>query len=202
MANYSKFSIYDLELASICHNSELRRLLVSTSNRSILVIEILIVALSCRTDNLVDMCSMRVACTNHKERLDSALLRPGRRMDMHIHMSYCTPSAFRNLVSNYLGMNINDDHNLFLEIDELMTEVQVTPAEIAEELMRNEDADISLDGLIKFLQRKKIEVVEDEARVGDTKRKTMTETETEDEDDQHNFINNCKTKKMTSIEVK
>ncbi|KAI9169148.1 hypothetical protein LWI28_007706 [Acer negundo] len=39
MANYLKFSIYDLELASIHSNSELRSLLVSTSNRSILVIE-------------------------------------------------------------------------------------------------------------------------------------------------------------------
>ena len=39
MANYLKFNIYDLELASIYNNSELRRLLVSTANRSILVIE-------------------------------------------------------------------------------------------------------------------------------------------------------------------
>ena len=39
MANYLKFNIYDLELASIYSNSELRRLLVSTANRSILVIE-------------------------------------------------------------------------------------------------------------------------------------------------------------------
>ncbi|KAI9169095.1 hypothetical protein LWI28_006875 [Acer negundo] len=62
--------------------------------------------------------------------------------------------------------------------------------------MKNEDADIALDGLIKVLQRKKIEVVEDEARVGDNKRKTMSETEAEDVDDQHIFINNCKTKKM------
>lgn len=39
MANYLKFSIYDLELGSIYNNSELRRLLVSTANRSIVVIE-------------------------------------------------------------------------------------------------------------------------------------------------------------------
>lgn len=65
--------------------------------------------------------------TNHKNRLDPALLRPGR-MDMHIHMSYCNPSGFRILVSNYLGIN---DHNLFPEIDELLTKVEVTPAKIA-----------------------------------------------------------------------
>ena len=30
-----------------------------------------------------------VFTTNHKDRLDPALLRPGR-MDLHVHMSYCT----------------------------------------------------------------------------------------------------------------
>lgn len=39
MANYLKFDIYDMELTYLTSNSELRRLLVSTSNRSILVIE-------------------------------------------------------------------------------------------------------------------------------------------------------------------
>lgn len=39
MANYLKFHIYDLELTSLRCNSELKRLLVSTRNRSILVIE-------------------------------------------------------------------------------------------------------------------------------------------------------------------
>ncbi|KAI9168673.1 hypothetical protein LWI28_000265 [Acer negundo] len=225
MANYLKFSIYDLELASIYCNSELRRLLVSTSNRSILVIEDIDCSIELQNrqsgeyepnessqltlsgllnfiDGLWSSCGderVIVFTTNHKERLDSALLRPGR-MDMHIHMSYCTPSGFRTLVSNYLGININDHHNLFPEIDELMTEVQVTPAEIAEELMKNEDADIALEGLIKFLKRKKIEIIEDEAQVGDNKRKSMSETEDgdEDEDDQHIIINNCKTKRMRS----
>lgn len=39
MANYLKFDIYDVELASLRSDAELRRLLVSTKNRSILVIE-------------------------------------------------------------------------------------------------------------------------------------------------------------------
>lgn len=39
MANYLKFDIYDLELTSLQHNAELKRTLVSTGNRSILVIE-------------------------------------------------------------------------------------------------------------------------------------------------------------------
>jgi chaperone BCS1 len=39
MANYLNFDIYDLELTEIGRNSELRRLLISMANRSILVVE-------------------------------------------------------------------------------------------------------------------------------------------------------------------
>ncbi|KAL5760133.1 hypothetical protein ACOSQ2_018971 [Xanthoceras sorbifolium] len=176
MANYLKFNIYDLELANIFNNSELRRLLVSTANRSILVIEDIDCSLELQNrqharydlnersqvtlsgllnfiDGLWSSCGderIIMFTTNHKDRLDPALLRPGR-MDMHIHMSYCTPSGFRILVSNYLGIN---SHKLLVEIDELITEVKVTPAEIAEELMKSEDADIALEGLIKFVKKK------------------------------------------------
>lgn len=39
MANYLKFDNYDLELASLQHNADLKRTLVSIANRSILAIE-------------------------------------------------------------------------------------------------------------------------------------------------------------------
>ncbi|KAI7996643.1 Protein HYPER-SENSITIVITY-RELATED 4 [Camellia lanceoleosa] len=178
MANYLKFHIYDLELTSLQSNSELRRLLVATANRSILVIE----DIDCSSDfenrqvggcnqsdsqltlsgllNFIDglwsSCGderIIVFTTNHKDRLDPALLRPGR-MDMHIHMSYCTPSGFKILATNYLGLN---NHSMFTEIEKLITEVEVTPAEIAEELMKSEEADKALEGLIKFLHKKKRE---------------------------------------------
>ncbi|OVA14810.1 AAA+ ATPase domain [Macleaya cordata] len=141
MANYLKFDIYDLELANLHSNSALRSLLVSTGNRSILVIE----DIDCSVDlqdrkvryggsdpkltlsgllNFIDglwsSCGderIIVFTTNHKDKLDPALLRPGR-MDMHINMSYCTPKGFRLLASNYLS--IHDHHQLFGEIDELM----------------------------------------------------------------------------------
>lgn len=178
MANYLKFHIYDLELTSLKKNSELRRLLVSTANRSILVIE----DIDCSTDfqnreaggynqsdsqltlsgllNFIDglwsCCGderIIVFTTNHKDRLDPALLRPGR-MDMHIHMSYCTPCGFKILASNYLGLT---NHSLFTEIEKLITEVEVTPAEIAEELMKSDEADVALKGLVKYLHMKKID---------------------------------------------
>ncbi|GMY12184.1 AAA-ATPase At5g17760-like isoform X2 [Fagus crenata] len=54
--------------------------------------------------------------------------------------------------------------------------VQVTPAQAAEELVRTEDADTALQGLIKLLMRKKIEGDEaDQKKVGiqDAKMKKM-----------------------------
>ncbi|KAK9177105.1 hypothetical protein WN944_029124 [Citrus x changshan-huyou] len=68
--------------------------------------------------------------TNHKDKLDLTLLRPGH-MDVHIHMSYCTPCGFRMLASNYLWIT---EHPLFSEIEmslELKKVIQV-----AEQLIR------------------------------------------------------------------
>nr|XP_043633465.1 AAA-ATPase At3g50940-like [Erigeron canadensis] len=89
--------------------------------------------------------------TNHKEKLDPALIRPGR-MDVHIHMSYCTPCGFRLLVSNYLGIT---QHKLLEEIEEFIRNVEVTPAEVAEQLLKDDDPDIALGGLVEFIKSKK-----------------------------------------------
>ncbi|KAL3629119.1 hypothetical protein CASFOL_026341 [Castilleja foliolosa] len=199
MANYLKFDVYDLELSSIYSNSELRRTLLCTNNKSIIVIE----DIDCSAQmhnregdsdddsekddssdkltlsgvlNLVDglwsTCGderIIIFTTNHKEKLDPALLRPGR-MDMHIHMGYCTPEGFDVLAFNYLG--INDQPRLVLEIKELIREIEITPAEIAEHLMRNEDVDHALEGVIDLLKQKMEEknrtIVEKEAKENKT----------------------------------
>lgn len=88
--------------------------------------------------------------TNHIEKLDPALLRPGR-MDMHIHMSYCTPCGFKLLAANYLGIK---DHKLFKEIEELIDMANVTPAEVAEQLLKEDEAEDSLKGLINFVHKR------------------------------------------------
>ncbi|KAK8710395.1 hypothetical protein V6N13_145719 [Hibiscus sabdariffa] len=89
--------------------------------------------------------------TNHKEKLDPALLRPGR-MDVHIYMGYCTPAVFRKLAASYLGIK---DHELFGCIDDLIKSIEVTPAEVAQQLMMTTDEPrLALEGLIEFLNSK------------------------------------------------
>ncbi|KAG9132274.1 hypothetical protein Leryth_012955 [Lithospermum erythrorhizon] len=181
MANYLKFDIYDLELTSLYSNSELRRILVSTTNRSIIVIEDIDCSVEMQDrangnegsntkltlsgllnfiDGLWSSCGderIIIFTTNHKDKIDPALLRPGR-MDMHIHMSYCTNNSFKILAYNYLG--INDHPRLFGEVEGLIEDSKVTPAEVAEELMRSEEPDVALDGVVNLLKRKRIEVDE------------------------------------------
>uniref|UniRef100_A0ACD5T6P0 Uncharacterized protein n=1 Tax=Avena sativa TaxID=4498 RepID=A0ACD5T6P0_AVESA len=195
IANHLRFDIYDLELTGVDSNSDLRRLLVGMTNRSILVVEDIdcTIELMQREEqdedkekakskskdkekkkaedkvtlsgllNFVDGLwstsgeeRIIIFTTNYKERLDPALLRPGR-MDMHIHMGYCTPEAFRILVNNYHAI---DYHATYPEIEELIKEVTVTPAEVAEVLMRNDDTDVALDDLVELLNSKKKEAKE------------------------------------------
>ncbi|ESQ31040.1 hypothetical protein EUTSA_v10011999mg [Eutrema salsugineum] len=175
IANHMRYHIYDLQLQSISDDGELRNILISTENRSILLIE----DIDCGSDasrrrqkkkkeddsdedddGLWSSCGEEriiIFTTNHKEKLDPALLRPGR-MDVHIHMDYCTPYVFKKLVAMYLKTN---DHVLFDPIEKLVLEVSVTPAEITQQLMASKNADIALKGLLEFLETKKMKKEED-----------------------------------------
>ena len=101
-----------------------------------------------------------VFTTNYKDRLDPALLRPGR-MDMHIYMGYCGWEAFRTLARNYF---LIDDHKLFPEIQQLLLDVEATPADVSEMLLRSEDVDVALRGLKEFLQEKRRKIRKEAAQ--------------------------------------
>jgi len=67
-------------------------------------------------------------------------------MDMHIHMGYCTAESFRILTRNYHSV---ENHAMCPEIEQLIEEVMVSPAEVAEVLMRNENSDVVLQDLLQ-----------------------------------------------------
>ncbi|XVE93671.1 hypothetical protein REPUB_Repub01dG0214300 [Reevesia pubescens] len=165
MANYLNFDIYDLELTDIKGNLELRKDRLTQARAPVPQpqgshrlnrlpeYQLTLSGLLNFIDGLWSSCGderIIVFTTNHKDRLDPALLRPGR-MDVHINMSYCTPCGFKILASNYLGI---PEHPLFLEIEELLKIKRVTPAEVAEQLMKDEVSEIVLRGLIEFLESK------------------------------------------------
>ncbi|KAL5081544.1 hypothetical protein RYX36_009965 [Vicia faba] len=179
MANYLNYDIYDLDLTEVSDNNFLKQLMLTMSNRSILAIEDIDCTINLQNreedeevvnnghnkmtlsgllnavDGLWSCCSEEhiiVFTTNHKERLDPALLRPGR-MDKQIHLSYCNFFAFKKLAVNYLCIT---EHELYEKIEQLLGQVEVTPAEIAEVLTKDVDATECLQDLINFLQDKKM----------------------------------------------
>ncbi|GLJ26067.1 hypothetical protein SUGI_0500090 [Cryptomeria japonica] len=108
------------------------------------------------TDELWSCCGEEriiMFTTNHKDILDSALLRC-ERMGMHILLSFCTFPAFKSLAFNYLEI---EDHRLFSVVEEKMgCGAEMTPAEIIEVLMNKmDDPDEALRDVIFALGGKK-----------------------------------------------
>lgn len=100
-------------------------------------------------------------------------------MDLHIHMSYCTPCGFKVLAKNYLDVS---HHEIFLIVESLIEEAQVTPAEVAEQLMRHDEADLALHALVEFLKLKIVENAKEKAK----KLEDSSESEFEDSESKDN----------------
>ncbi|XP_042497751.1 AAA-ATPase ASD, mitochondrial-like [Macadamia integrifolia] len=212
MANLLDYDIYDLELTSVKDNTELRKLLIETSSKSIIVIEDIDCSLDLtgqRTnkkkkteeekekkegegspaaavkkeaersmekeskvtlsgllnfiDGLWSACGVErliVFTTNYVEKLDPALIRRGR-MDKHIELSYCSFEGFKVFAKNYLDL---DSHPLFETIQELIKDTQITPADVAENLMPKSFGENAKEDCLEALIRA-LQVAKEEARV-------------------------------------
>ncbi|CAL9248255.1 unnamed protein product, partial [Arabidopsis halleri] len=209
IANFLEYDVYDLELTTVKDNAELKKLMLDTKGKSIVVIEdidcsleltgqrnkkneededeedekkkeaekllkkergekeskVTLSGLLNAIDGLWSACSdekIIVFTTNYVDNLDPALIRRGR-MDYRIEMSYCRFEAFKLLAKNYLE---NESHELYGEIGRLLEEVDVSPADVAENLMPKsdeDDVDICLRRLVKSLEEEKKKKVEKEA---------------------------------------
>ncbi|XP_019464299.1 PREDICTED: AAA-ATPase ASD, mitochondrial-like isoform X4 [Lupinus angustifolius] len=205
MANLLAYDVYDLELTAVKDNTELRKLLIETTSKSIIVIEDIDCSLDLtgqrkkkgdkfsddESDKLNSEVGLRkemkeegssgskvtlsgllnfidgiwsacggerliVFTTNYVEKLDPALIRRGR-MDKHVELSYCTFEGFKVLANNYLKV---ETHSMFDTIKRLISEVKITPADVAENLMPKshmDDADKCLSNLIEALEATKDE---------------------------------------------
>ncbi|KAL3617695.1 AAA-ATPase ASD, mitochondrial [Castilleja foliolosa] len=206
MANLLKYDVYDIELTAVKDNTELRKLLIDTSNKSVIVIEDIDCSLDLTgqreknkneeneedsdkekdevnklkeklkkmeesnkgskvtlsgllnfIDGLWSACGgerIIVFTTNYVEKLDPALIRRGR-MDKHIELSYCGFEAFKVLAKNYLDI---EEHDLFGSVERMLKETEMTPADVAENLMPKmggEDGESCLLRLIKALEEAK-----------------------------------------------
>ncbi|CAN6171258.1 unnamed protein product [Urochloa humidicola] len=180
MANYLKYDIYDVELTMVRNNNDLRKILTETTSKSIIVIEDIDCSLDLTGErakksraaaaaaaydpyasqvtlsgllNFIDGIwsasggeKIVVFTTNYVDKLDPALTRRGR-MDMHIEMSYCCFEAFKTLAKNHLDI---DEHELFGAVEEHLREVDITPADVTECLMKAKRAGNGEDGAMEF----------------------------------------------------
>ncbi|XP_020415699.1 AAA-ATPase At3g28510 [Prunus persica] len=102
------------------------------------------------TDGIWSACGeerLIVFTPNYVDKLDLAFIRRGR-MDKHIQLSYCCYEAFKVLARNYLDV---ESHESFGSIERLLGEINMTPADVAENLMPKSDtgdADSCLKSLI------------------------------------------------------
>nr|GEX05719.1 hypothetical protein [Tanacetum cinerariifolium] len=120
MANYMNFDIYDLELAD-ARRAEARKHKRHYQEQK----RVTLWGFLNFTDGLWSSCGderIIIFTTNQKNKLDNALVRPGRM-------------------------------ELWIPIEDLMLQINVTPAEVAEQLLRDDHPDIVLDGLIEFFHR-------------------------------------------------
>ncbi|KAE8697463.1 xylosyltransferase-like [Hibiscus syriacus] len=161
MANLLGYDIYDLELTAVKDNTELRKLLIETSSKSIIVIEDI--------DCSLDLTGQRrKKKEKHEEEEEMKDPRQKGNKDepktSHVTLSgllnfidglWSACGAFKVLAKNYRQI---ERYDLFPRIRDLLDQVKITPADVAEHLMPKSasgDPRTCLESLILALESAK-----------------------------------------------
>ncbi|GAB2291117.1 hypothetical protein Dimus_025374 [Dionaea muscipula] len=153
MAKFLSYDVYDFDLSQVSGDSDLKMLLLQTTNRSVILIEdfdryvsdqspatVTMSGMLNFMDGVANSCSderIMVFTMTAKENVDPALLRPGR-IDVHIRFPLCDFNSFKSLASSYLGLK---DHKLFSQVEEIFQSgATLSPAEIGELMMVNRNS--------------------------------------------------------------
>ncbi|KAJ4951435.1 hypothetical protein NE237_028267 [Protea cynaroides] len=165
MAKFLCYDVYDVDLSKVFDDSDLKMLLLQTTDRSVIVIEDLDRFLGEKStavslsgvlnfmDGIFSCCGeerVMVFTMTSKEHIDPAILRPGR-IDVHIHFPLCDFPAFKTLANNYLGVK---DHKLFPQMEEIFQGgATLSQAEIGEIMIANRSSPSrALKSVINALQ--------------------------------------------------
>ncbi|PSS32972.1 AAA-ATPase [Actinidia chinensis var. chinensis] len=178
MAKFLCYDVYDINLSNVVDDSDLKMLLLQTTNKSLIVIEDLDRYLAEKStavslsgilnfmDGIFSCCGeerVMVFTMNVKDQIDPTVLRPGR-IDVHVHFPLCDFSAFKTLANSYLGLK---EHKLFPQVEEIFqTGSSLSPAEIGEIMISNRTSPSrALKSVITALQTN-AERSRESARVG------------------------------------
>lgn len=150
MAKFLAYDVYDIDLTKVIDDSDLKMLLLQTTSKSLVVVEDLDRFITSNSksvslsgilnfmDGILNSCcsdeKVMVFTMNSKEKIDPAILRPGR-IDVHLYFPLCNFSSFKTLANNCLGVK---DHKLFPQVEEiLLTGATMSPAEMSELMISN-----------------------------------------------------------------
>ncbi|XP_060212156.1 AAA-ATPase At2g46620-like [Lycium barbarum] len=149
IANFLNYDVYNVDLSKISDDSDLKLLLLQSTNKSLIVIEDLdsylcnksttlsLSAILNFMDGIFSCCGderIMIFTMNNKDQIDPTVLRPGR-IDHQIYFPLCDFNAFKSLASSHLGLK---DHKLFPQVEEnFQTGSVLSPAEISEIMISN-----------------------------------------------------------------
>ncbi|KAG8367857.1 hypothetical protein BUALT_Bualt16G0116200 [Buddleja alternifolia] len=180
MANLLSYDIYDLELTSVKDNTELKKLLIATSSKSIIVIE----DIDCSVDLTAQRANKRADQEQNESKNSSKITLSGLLNFIDGLWSACGGERIIVFTTNYvekldpalirrgrmdkhielsycgfegfkvLAKNYLDLewHYMFSRIEDLLGRIEITPADVAEILMPAGNVEICLKNLISTLE--------------------------------------------------